>query len=450
MQSEDMDKKIEEAADHHHPAYDEKAWAGMEKLLDKHLPQKKDDRRRFIFFLLLFLLLGGGAAVLFNQQPGKSEKSIAVKSENKETTSGVKIQADKITDNKPDQLISPVENKNITTGTVQTDAVRNLKDDKPVKLSPRQYQDALQNTFIPKRRLINNPSSVTDKVNTDKGVSRVSANNNPSASDIPVSTVRKPDDEPKSITPGIVTDKTTDIKNEQKLPVETNVQQNDKTEDPKVSNVVKDKKQKSKKTNSFFISLSASPDISAAGGGEYGKMKLLAGAGLGFTFKDRLTIRSGFYSGRKIYSASPDAYNPPASFWANYPYLQKVDADCKVYEIPLLLSYNFENSAKQHWIVSTGISSYLMKRETYNYFYKYTPTGPIHTRQWTITDQNKHLFSVLTFSGGYQRNISKHFFVSAEPYVKIPLTGVGFGKVKLNSAGIQFTIGLKPFGRKSK
>ena len=228
------------------------------------------------------------------------------------------------------------------------------------------------------------------------------------------------------------------------------MQQNDKTEDPKVSNVVKDKKQKSKKTNSFFISLSASPDISAAGGGEYGKMKLLAGAGLGFTFKDRLTIRSGFYSGRKIYSASPDAYNPPASFWANYPYLQKVDADCKVYEIPLLLSYNFENSAKQHWIVSTGISSYLMKRETYNYFYKYTPTGPIHTRQWTITDQNKHLFSVLTFSGGYQRNISKHFFVSAEPYVKIPLTGVGFGKVKLNSAGIQFTIGLKPFGRKSK
>ena len=57
MQSDDFDKKIKEAAEHHHPAYEEKAWEQMEKLLDKHLPVKKEDRRRIIF-LLLFLLLG--------------------------------------------------------------------------------------------------------------------------------------------------------------------------------------------------------------------------------------------------------------------------------------------------------------------------------------------------------------------------------------------------------
>ena len=60
MQFDFFDKKIKEAAENHHPAYDEKAWTKMEKLLDKHLPQKKDDRRRIIFFLLLFFLLVGG------------------------------------------------------------------------------------------------------------------------------------------------------------------------------------------------------------------------------------------------------------------------------------------------------------------------------------------------------------------------------------------------------
>ena len=55
MQSEDFDKKIKEAAEHHHPAYDEKAWDKMEKKLDKHMPTEKDDRRRVFFFLLLFL-----------------------------------------------------------------------------------------------------------------------------------------------------------------------------------------------------------------------------------------------------------------------------------------------------------------------------------------------------------------------------------------------------------
>ena len=54
MQSEDFDKKIKEAAEHHHPAYDEKAWDKMEKKLDKHMPTEKDDRRRVFFFLLLF------------------------------------------------------------------------------------------------------------------------------------------------------------------------------------------------------------------------------------------------------------------------------------------------------------------------------------------------------------------------------------------------------------
>ena len=41
MQFEEFDKKIKEAAEHHHPAYDEQAWGKMNKLLDKHMPQKE-------------------------------------------------------------------------------------------------------------------------------------------------------------------------------------------------------------------------------------------------------------------------------------------------------------------------------------------------------------------------------------------------------------------------
>src|SRR5882724_1085077 len=55
-----IDKLVRDAANQHHPPYDDTAWGKMEVLLDKHLPQKKD-RRRPIIFLLFFLLLGGGA-----------------------------------------------------------------------------------------------------------------------------------------------------------------------------------------------------------------------------------------------------------------------------------------------------------------------------------------------------------------------------------------------------
>ena len=35
-----MDHIIREAANNHHPAYNDKAWEKMEKQLDKQLPQK--------------------------------------------------------------------------------------------------------------------------------------------------------------------------------------------------------------------------------------------------------------------------------------------------------------------------------------------------------------------------------------------------------------------------
>ncbi len=76
MQSEEFDKRVKEAADHHHPAYDEKAWGKMEQLLDKHLPQEKDNRRRIVFFLLFFLLLGGGAWIIATK-PWGNNKSVA-------------------------------------------------------------------------------------------------------------------------------------------------------------------------------------------------------------------------------------------------------------------------------------------------------------------------------------------------------------------------------------
>src|SRR5258705_2483585 len=75
MQFDDLDNKIKEAADQHHPAYDEKAWHKMEKLLNEHLPQPKNDGRRIIFFLLFFLLIGGGVFIVISKPWEKNSKT---------------------------------------------------------------------------------------------------------------------------------------------------------------------------------------------------------------------------------------------------------------------------------------------------------------------------------------------------------------------------------------
>jgi len=209
--------------------------------------------------------------------------------------------------------------------------------------------------------------------------------------------------------------------------------------------VAKKEKVQKKKNSFFFLSVAAGPDLSFVGGNRSGTARLAGGIGLGYRMKNGLSLRTGFYSGRKIYSASSGSYNPPPVFAQLYPILENVDADCKVYEIPVSIHYNFGKSEKQNWFAGAGLSTLLMKKEDYVYSYKNNAAGPTYTSSWSIQNENKHYFSVLTLSGGYQRQLSKRVAISAEPYLKIPLQGVGYGKVKLNSTGIMLNLFFQPF-----
>ncbi len=202
-----------------------------------------------------------------------------------------------------------------------------------------------------------------------------------------------------------------------------------------------------RKKSNFFFAVSAGPDVSFTSGDELGRMKMVGGFGLGYTFRGRITLRTGIYSGKKIYTASPANYKGSPQFYQYYPNLQKIDADCQVQEIPLNISYHFGNKNNRPFFVSAGVSSLIMKEETYNYFYKYSATSPVINRSYSTYNQNRHFFSQLNLSAGYQLALGKRFSVIAEPYLKLPMGGVGNGKVRLNSTGIMFTITANPFGK---
>ncbi len=63
MLFDNFDKKIKEAAEQHHPAYDENAWRKMENLLDQHLPQAT--RQAKIFSFSIHYSFGRWRGILF-------------------------------------------------------------------------------------------------------------------------------------------------------------------------------------------------------------------------------------------------------------------------------------------------------------------------------------------------------------------------------------------------
>ena len=71
MSIDNLDKKIQEAADQFEPAYNENAWDKMEKLLNEHMPQKKERNRKLFWIIFLLSLVAG--SVIFLYQSGKNE-----------------------------------------------------------------------------------------------------------------------------------------------------------------------------------------------------------------------------------------------------------------------------------------------------------------------------------------------------------------------------------------
>ncbi|MFZ9387390.1 MAG: hypothetical protein ACO25B_05870 [Chitinophagaceae bacterium] len=467
MLSEEFDKKIREAADHHHPAYDEKAWSGMKKLLDRHMPEEKDDRRRYFFFLLFFLLLSGAAWFFLGRQGSPSgKKTVAETStvplanantagnDTKGTkngtipgntapenpsdgpgtgndipednyTPGIKspdndLKAGTRPDGKETGIASNTTSRNKSAGPLET----------PVSRQTEGKNKPASNNLSKAPGLEENKDNLVKKENTTQPVSKTEA--------------VAPADQGTAKAGHLTQDPTAPVASDP-LPVAAKEPVSDLK--PENKKTARQTKKISQRKSSFFFSVSGGPDVSYTGNDELGKMQFVGGAGIGYTYRDRFTLRSGFYSARKIYTSSPGEYKAPPFFYTYYPNLQYIEADCKVYEIPLLLSYHFGRNGNRRWSATAGISTILMKRETYDYYYKYQPNSPVVHREYTLYDENKHLFSMLTFSGGFHQPIGKRVYISAEPYFKMPLSGLGFGKVNLNSAGVLFSLSVRPFGK---
>jgi hypothetical protein len=194
--------------------------------------------------------------------------------------------------------------------------------------------------------------------------------------------------------------------------------------------------------NGFSFFISAGPDVSKAQNSKTGKVTMSWGLGVAYKL-NRLTLKTGVFSANKIYWAGPNdyklSYTPPPSLK-----FIGADANCRVIEVPLKLSYDFAVRNRSNWFAGAGLSSYLMKREEYMYEYESNSGNPYY-HSWETKNENKHYFSVVNLSGGYSYQLSNTISMSVEPYLEVPLTGIGEGKVHLNSSGILFTVGISPF-----
>ena len=190
----------------------------------------------------------------------------------------------------------------------------------------------------------------------------------------------------------------------------------------------------------LYVGVAVAPDVSTVEFANVQAPRLNVGLTLEYRLGQRWRVATGVQRSTKEYYARREDYN-----WTNYPRAQTrdfswVEGRCTVLDVPLNLRYDAVVRGQGRWFGTAGLSSFFMQRENYSYDYEESGTS----KNWELpglVNANRHLFSVLNLSAGYEYGLSTRWRLQAEPYVKVPLAGVGAGKVKLLSAGVFF--GLK-------
>jgi hypothetical protein len=153
----------------------------------------------------------------------------------------------------------------------------------------------------------------------------------------------------------------------------------------------------------------------------------------------RLSVSTAAIFTRLLYNADGGEYTAPYGYWTpTRKPPEKIWGACDALEVPINLRYALFENRKNRFFVSTGISSYWMLSESYKY--EYYATKPYLVDGWRGKNKNTHYLSIANLSLGYAGKLAQRIFWQVEPFVKLPLGGVGWGQINLSSTGMFLSI----------
>ncbi|MBS1566245.1 MAG: outer membrane beta-barrel protein, partial [Bacteroidetes bacterium] len=268
-----------------------------------------------------------------------------------------------------------------------------------------------------------NPAKGTDKDLTkdkDQGsAGDQSQKNNPVAAGVPA-------DSP-AITPVAVQPSHADSVPAAKKPADTLVvAKNDSTK----------KKNDKKRQKAISIGLVGGTDISTVKFDYGSSMGYNIGLLAGYHFGSNWSVHTGAIYTRKNYKMEGYNYHAPGGTFPPSYKLETVEGYCRMWEVPVTARYTFNGKPSARWFVSGGLSSYFMTSEYYDYTFKWGNNPTLYPGHWSTTKNSQYWFSILSISGGLEKSFGTHVSALLEPYAKLPLGGVGNGKIMLSSFGL--------------
>lgn len=414
-------------------------WDAMQTELEKVMPEEKKKKRFFFFWWLLPLMMAVGLGWWLNREGAPLETNALVPGK-------IQVNADKASERKyqPEKELTNNNTAHPSSGQIAPPLLFEKTKTLPASKIYTDTRNGLGNTGQSKQMLTttaDNPTLLPEKYQEQ-------------VYSLPPTPEKNP--ETKSQQP---VQKNSDNVNEQKVADNNSPAGNSLTENnqlPADTLLITEKKTNNKTTllpvqKGWSLALLTGIDKSTV------KFKYGNDAGYsigmiaGFHFNEKWSIHSGAIYTTKNYKLDGKDFNAPKGSWASYYKIETIDGYCNMWEVPLQVRYRISGSAKNSISLNTGLSSYFMNREFYNYFY-YNNGVPTN-RSNAYPSSDTHVLSIGHLSVVFDKRISNTLSFQWEPYAKIPFSGVGLGNIQLSSFGINLSLAyrhstVKPISKK--
>ncbi len=421
LSDEAFDDWIKSGADSHSEPLWEGAWEAMESKLDE-----KKERKIIPFWwrsaaaILIFGVLGGYFYLKSDSKSDLADHTGVLKNDlgklekaNTPKNSEIKILENKSLNQKEYNENKSFENIGIKNKIVKKRYQQFLKDQKPISKASELKSS--------EKNEIRNPSEVV--VAYEQNVAK---------------TILASPSDSVALQKEIVIVKA-DINTTNEVLIQTNTS----SEMDSVTSVSEEQfvenQQNNKRFSRWAINFGASPDYSSVTFGQSEPLGYNIQVGLAFNITRRLQVKTALIRSLKLYEAYADDYAWPAKWGTPTSPLVDVGASCNMLDIPVSLTYFVARKNKNSYFTSLGITNYYMLKEKYEYHYVNDNDPNLKWKKWEGST-GFAANSIANVSIGMQRKISDKLSIQIEPFLKIPLKSIGFGNVKLYSAGLFFNV----------
>jgi hypothetical protein len=190
----------------------------------------------------------------------------------------------------------------------------------------------------------------------------------------------------------------------------------------------------------FYFGLTAGAGFSMVKNSGLQKSGFDVGLLAGYRPKSRVSLETGVLVVQKFYATEGKNFSMEevGSAMPAGMKLMEVEGSSRVVELPLHLRYDFIADHRKRFFSTTGFSSFWVTKERNTY---HAMMNGVPEKMYGAYSKDRRYFAAAFDLGlGYETHVQSNIAIRIEPYVQIPIRGIGVGKLPVRSAGVRLGI----------